>query len=161
MAPFILYVCFLYTLLMLLNTCTWSLLNRVKYPNSISPLPHFKCAHYCQHLSLSLTITEGNQAFTHNCYTQFSFYLCHAHFSLFTVTRAPCGEAKQPVWMFTRRYVCLCAQLGSVVAVDWICLIRSLGGWRWKLTPVPSQPVDNGLVEMWPTANSRLELSLE
>ena len=151
----------IYFFLVLSNTYIQSLLNRVKYPNSISPLPCFKCAHYCQHLSLSLSITEGNQAFTQNHDTQISFYLCCAQFSLFTVTRAPCGEAKQPVWMFTRCYVCLYAQLGSVAAVDWMCLIRLLGGWRWKLTPVPSQPVDHGLVEMWPTANSGLELSLE
>ncbi len=48
----------------------------------------------------------------------------------------------------------------SVVAVDWMCLIRLLGGLRWKLTPVTSEPADRGLVQMRLAAKSGLELPL-
>ena len=103
----------------------------------------------------------GSSFHTQSSNSDFLSFVSCAFLLFFTVTRAPCGEAEQPVWMFACLCVCLCNQHGSMVAVDWMRLIRLLGGWRWKLTPVPSEPADHGLVEMRPAANSGLELSLE
>lgn len=54
--------------------------------------------------------------------------------------------------------VCLFQCVHSVVAVDCMCLIRLLGGGRWKPTPVRSEAVDHSHAEIWPTANCDLEL---